>query len=299
MSNTSHYINGTWTAGEGEPLASTDPATGEATWRGTAATPNEVDRAVAAAPRRAAGVVSAGRPRETNPVGCVPGATRIRQARAHRNRQPRHRQAPVGIARGGGGDDRKGPSLDRRVHRAASPRFLRPQRRSGWHALQTVRRLRRVRPVQPSPGNLPNGHIVPALLAGNTVVFKPSELAAAVGQAMTELWDRARLPAGVLNTVQGGPETGAALSPPRRDRRGLLHRKLPRLGVRLAGQWAPTPWKMLALEMGGNNPLVVWDAGRPRRRGLLDDPIGLHHRGATMHLRAAADHPERRRGATA
>ncbi len=62
------------------------------------------------------------------------------------------------------------------------------------------------------PGHLPNGHIVPALLAGNTVVFKPSELTPRSGEAVVKLWQQAGLPAGVLNLVQGGRETGEALS---------------------------------------------------------------------------------------
>ena len=61
------------------------------------------------------------------------------------------------------------------------------------------------------PGHLPNGHIVPALLAGNTVVFKPSELTPAVAQKTTELCVAAGLPANVLNLVQGARETGTHL----------------------------------------------------------------------------------------
>ena len=44
------------------------------------------------------------------------------------------------------------------------------------------------------PGHLPNGHIVPALLAGNTVVFKPSELTPRSGEAVVKLWQQAGLP---------------------------------------------------------------------------------------------------------
>src|ERR1041385_5370236 len=54
------------------------------------------------------------------------------------------------------------------------------------------------------PGHLPNGHIVPALLAGNTVVFKPSEYTPRVGDAIAECLRSAGLPEGVMNVVQGG-----------------------------------------------------------------------------------------------
>ncbi|WP_366917254.1 succinylglutamate-semialdehyde dehydrogenase [Maricaulis sp.] len=110
------------------------------------------------------------------------------------------------------------------------------------------------------PGHLPNGHIVPALLAGNTVVFKPSELTPGVGEFMARAWQAAGLPAGVLNLVQGARETGAA---------ALDHADLD--GVLFTGSWptgqfihkkfAGRTGIQLALEMGGNNPLVVWDAG--------------------------------------
>jgi succinylglutamic semialdehyde dehydrogenase len=109
------------------------------------------------------------------------------------------------------------------------------------------------------PGHLPNGHIVPALLAGNTVVFKPSELTPAVAQRTAELWQEAGLPAGALNLVQGARDTGAALaSHPGVD--GLYFTGSVAGGVSLHRAWADQPHKILALEMGGNNPLVVWDA---------------------------------------
>ena len=109
------------------------------------------------------------------------------------------------------------------------------------------------------PAHLPNGHIVPALLAGNTIVFKPSELTPAVGQFMVECWAAAGLPEGVLNIVQGGGDTGRALAgDPGLD--GLLFTGSPGTGAALARQFAETPGKILALEMGGNNPLIVWDA---------------------------------------
>ncbi len=108
------------------------------------------------------------------------------------------------------------------------------------------------------PGHLPNGHIVPALLAGNTVVFKPSELTPLVAQKTIELWHLAGLPAGVLNLVQGEVETGKALvSHPQID--GLFFTGSSRTGKLLHEQFAGHPGKILALEMGGNNPLIVKD----------------------------------------
>ena len=107
------------------------------------------------------------------------------------------------------------------------------------------------------PGHLPNGHIVPALLAGNTVVFKPSELTPATGEAMVAAWHEAGLPPGVLNIVQGGRETGAALVASDID--GLLFTGSAAAGAFFRKAFADRPKVILALELGGNNPLVVWD----------------------------------------
>lgn len=107
------------------------------------------------------------------------------------------------------------------------------------------------------PAHLPNGHIVPALLAGNTVVFKPSELTPAVADFMADCWAAAGLPDGVLNIVHGGGETGKALASTDID--GLLFTGSAPVGASLARQFAESPGKILALEMGGNNPLIVWD----------------------------------------
>ncbi len=109
------------------------------------------------------------------------------------------------------------------------------------------------------PGHLPNGHIVPALLAGNAIVFKPSEQAPLVGELTVRAWESAGLPAGVLNLVQGGRETGTALAS-HEGLDGLYFTGSFPVGRSLSNAFAAHPGKILALEMGGNNPLVVWNA---------------------------------------
>lgn len=106
------------------------------------------------------------------------------------------------------------------------------------------------------PAHLPNGHIVPALLAGNTVVFKPSEHTPWVAQKIVECWEKARLPAGVINMVQGGVETGILLSQ-HLDIDGLMFTGSFKTGLILSALYAKFPQKMLVLEMGGNNPFLV------------------------------------------
>ena len=108
------------------------------------------------------------------------------------------------------------------------------------------------------PAHLPNGHLVPALLAGNCAVFKPSELTPGVAEATVRLWLQAGLPPGVLNLVQGGRETGMALAQhPAID--GLYFTGSVATGISLHQQFAGQPQKILALEMGGNNPLIAQD----------------------------------------
>lgn len=106
------------------------------------------------------------------------------------------------------------------------------------------------------PGHLPNGHIVPALLAGNSVVFKPSELTPKVAELTVKCWIEAGLPAGVLNLLQGARKTGVALAA-HAGIDGLFFTGSSRTGNSLHQQFAGRPDKILALEMGGNNPLVV------------------------------------------
>lgn len=106
------------------------------------------------------------------------------------------------------------------------------------------------------PAHLPGAHIAPALLAGNTIVFKPSELAPAVGQWLVEAWRAAGIPDGVLNLVHGAAPVAihAAKSP---KTAGVLFTGSERAGTSLHRSLAGQPQKVLALELGGNNPLVV------------------------------------------
>jgi len=106
------------------------------------------------------------------------------------------------------------------------------------------------------PGHLPNGHIVPALLAGNTIVFKPSEKAPLVAEKMVRIWDKVGLPKGVLNLVQGGKQTGVDLIN-HKDIDGVYFTGSYEVGAQIHSSFAGRPEKILALEMGGNNPLIV------------------------------------------
>ncbi len=107
------------------------------------------------------------------------------------------------------------------------------------------------------PAHLPNGHIVPAILAGNTIVFKPSEFTPLSGAWLVHAWEQAGLTSGVLNLVQGARETGIALAG-HAQIDGLYFTGSSSTGAALHRAAGGQTAKILALEMGGNNPLIVW-----------------------------------------
>jgi len=107
------------------------------------------------------------------------------------------------------------------------------------------------------PLHLPNGHITPALIAGNTIVYKPSESTPMVAEYMMMLWEKAGLPAGVINMIHGGKEIVQGLCKHPLNK-GLLFTGSYKVGKQINKIMADYPEKIIALELGGNNPLVVW-----------------------------------------
>jgi succinylglutamic semialdehyde dehydrogenase len=108
------------------------------------------------------------------------------------------------------------------------------------------------------PAQIPTNTVVPALLAGNAVVFKPSEKVPATGRFFIECLHAAGVPEGAARFLPGGPETGAALAR-HPDIDGLLFSGSTRTGMALHRIFGEMPPRMLSLQMGGNNPIVVWD----------------------------------------
>ncbi len=251
------FIGGRWREGRGQAFASIDPATGGAVWEQAGATAEDVTEAVAAA--RAAFHDWADRPR----AGRVEALRRY-QAALEARRGPMaeaisretgkalwETTAELGsmIAK----VDASTAAYDERTgEKAAATGFGRAVLRHRPHGVMAV-----LGPFN-FPGHLPNGHIVPALLAGDTVVFKPSEETPWAGELMAEALEAAELPAGVFNLVQGGRDTGAALLEEAID--GLLFTGSAQAGAVFRRRFIDRPEVILALELGGNNPLVVWDA---------------------------------------
>lgn len=115
------------------------------------------------------------------------------------------------------------------------------------------------------PGHLANGHIIPALLTGNTVIFKPSEKSPMVGQIMAECFNEAGIPAGVFQLVQGEKEIGRRLCV-HEGISGILFTGSYEVGTRIKQDTLQQHWKILALEMGGKNPVILW----PDEKGELN-----------------------------
>ncbi|MCP5397367.1 MAG: succinylglutamate-semialdehyde dehydrogenase [Sphingomonadaceae bacterium] len=118
------------------------------------------------------------------------------------------------------------------------------------------------------PAHLPNGHIVPALIAGNVVIFKPSEKTPAVGELLMKCFNKAGISAAVAQFMPGGPEEGKALvAHPGID--GVLFTGSAQAGIAINKRLATNPGKIVALEMGGNNPIVVIDTPKVSDAAVL------------------------------
>ncbi|MFI8609193.1 succinylglutamate-semialdehyde dehydrogenase [Pseudomonas sp. NPDC077649] len=250
-----HYIAGHWYAGGGEPLQSLDPVSQAVIWQGRGASAAQVDQAVQAA--RAAFSLWAAHSLDGRIAvlerfaACLKThADELARAIGEETGKPLWEAAT------------EVTSMVNKVAISIQSYRERTGEKSGPLADATAVLRHKPHGVVAVfgpynfPGHLPNGHIVPALLAGNCVLFKPSELTPKVAELTVKCWAEAGLPAGVLNLLQGGRETGVALAGhPGID--GLFFTGSSRTGNLLHAQFAGRPDKILALEMGGNNPLIV------------------------------------------
>ena len=239
----------------GDPIISHEPATGKELWRGR---PGDVDETV-------------GRARRAWPAWAAqPLATRIELCRRFANevRKENDNLAEL-IARETGK-----PLWEARTEveavinkveisvRAYAERSAQKKLDSALQGTAAVRHkphgvLAVLGPYN-FPAHLPNGHIIPALIAGNAIVFKPSEKTPAVGEALVRCFHKAGISAAVVQLLVGGPDEGKALvAHPQVD--GVLFTGSAQAGIAINRKLASNPGKIVALEMGGNNPIVVWD----------------------------------------
>lgn len=253
----SNFINGQWKAGSGVELVTVNPATGKQTWASREATTADVAEACAAA--RNAFEAWAFRPLEER----IAIVTKFRDLLKENNEQ-----LAALIAEEVGKPMWEARTEVTTMANKVDISIQSYNARTGevHNKVPDGEAVLRHRPhgvfgvfgPYNFPGHLPNGHIVPALIAGNTVVFKPSEYAPRTAIKTVQLWQQAGVPAGVINLVNGGRETGVALGQ-NQDIDGVLFTGSSQTGAALHRQFGGQPGKLLALEMGGNNPLVVWD----------------------------------------
>lgn len=251
----SHYIANEWTTGGGKELVAIDPTASAPSWQGRAATTSEVDLAVQAArdafeswaelPLRARidfvhSFAAVLKKHETSLAESICISTGKPRWEAMQEVASMIGKVAVSL-------EAYAERCGEKVREVSGSKAITRYKPHGVVAVLGPFNL---------PGHLPNGHIVPALIAGNTVVFKPSEQTPLVGQRMMEVWDEVALPRGVINMVQGGRDTGIALAQ-HHGIDGLFFTGSFAAGLALSRSFAETPERILALEMGGNNPLIV------------------------------------------
>ncbi|MGE3930612.1 MAG: succinylglutamate-semialdehyde dehydrogenase [Hyphomonadaceae bacterium] len=250
------WIGGQWREGGGERFSSHDPATGEKIWEGRAADADDVAEAMAAA--RLAFRAWAKRPVEER-VSIVRAFAKAIEKRGDDLARTISSEMGKALWDARGEVQAVIGKIEISV-RAQAERAGAHEEKTAFGAMALAHHPHGVLAVFGPfnfPAHLPNGHIVPALLAGNTLVFKPSELTPGTGAIMCEAWEEAGLPAGVLNLTQGARETGAALldAP---GLNGVLFTGSAETGALIHRKFAGRPEVMLALELGGNNPLIAW-----------------------------------------
>ena len=240
-------------------IVSTDPCTGEVVWRGPASAPGELDEALARA--RQGFAAWAARPQ----------AERHAAARRFADlAKARREEIATLLSRETGKPfwetlteaDTVAGKIEVSIRAQAERAGERATEIAGGQARLAHRPHGVLAVIGPFnfPMHLPNGHIAPALIAGNAVVFKPSEKTPASGLLLVALWREAGVPAEALQAVIGGPDVAEALTAhPEVD--GVLFTGGVEAGRAIHRALADQPQKILALELGGNNPLVAWDVG--------------------------------------
>jgi aldehyde dehydrogenase (NAD+) len=250
-------INGEWRDGTGERFEQRNPARlSEVTGRWPLATPAEVDEAIVAAEqeydswRRTTAVeradlfrrVLAGIEARRDELAAALTAENGKTLKeSHAEIQSGYREMDFQIGEG------------LRLNGSTTPSI-----NSGVLSYDTRRPLGVVSIISPwnFPFNVPCRKMTPALMAGNTVVFKPSSLTPYTGQLFVELLADAGFPPGVVNYVTGGGSSvGTTLATDPRIR-AVSFTGSTSVGEGIHRIGAET-MKKTQLEMGGKNPLVV------------------------------------------
>ncbi|MGY5450765.1 succinylglutamate-semialdehyde dehydrogenase [Agarivorans sp. MS3-6] len=255
MEHLNQFINGQWLAGKGTSFKSIDPAKNHCVWQGHAAVESQVDAAVSAARASQFAWYMSGVEARVTIIKQFAGLLEENKESlalviAQETGKPLWETRTEIAAMIGKVAISEKAYFERTGESSAELPIATAVLRHKPHGVVAV-----FGPYN-FPGHLPNGHIVPALIAGNTVVLKPSELTPYTSESIVKLWQQAGLPEGVLNLVQGEVDTGKALAS-HAGIDGLFFTGSSSTGHVLHQQFASQPDKILALEMGGNNPLVI------------------------------------------
>lgn len=248
------YVNGQWIKGDGTVLESLNPATGNLLWQGRNAVESEICAASDAAHRAL--------PHWANTS--FEERAKYTQAFATAVEQKREELALL-IAQETGKPLWEAKTEVSAVIGKINLSIQSYHERTGATQTQTADSTNSLR-YKPHgvvvvlgafnfPAHLSNGHIVPAILAGNTVLYKPSEQTPAVAEYIMQCWHDSGLPAGVINCLQGDAACGKILL--EQDIQGVYFTGSYATGLRIHQQFSSRPEVILALEMGGNNPLIV------------------------------------------
>jgi succinylglutamic semialdehyde dehydrogenase len=249
-----HFINNQWVSGAGSMFTSINPATGEILWLGQEATPHEITAAFEGAQKALTGW--SGLAHEVR-VSCLQRFAR----QVETNKQKLTHQISLETGKPLWEAATEVLSVIGKIDlsiKAYETRCPKTETTSG-----DTTHILRYKPhgviavLGPFnfPAHLSNGHIVPALLAGNTIVYKPSELTPSVAEFIMQCWHDAQLPRGVIQCVQGGVATAKTLLS--LDVQGVFFTGSYSTGILINKQFSERPEVILALEMGGNNPLVI------------------------------------------
>ncbi|GGI75756.1 succinylglutamate-semialdehyde dehydrogenase [Legionella impletisoli] len=254
MIKLSHFYKGTWHEGHGESFTSVNPVNNEMLWSGHEATEQEVCEAVSSA-HEAFGTWAS-----------LDLSSRVSYLKQFGNEiEKNHEALTTLISKETGKPLWESKTEVKSVigkinlsieayHERTGEKEVQVPDASGHLRFKPLGVVGVLGPFN-FPAHLSNGHIVPALLAGNTVVYKPSELTPAVAEFIVQCFENAKFPPGVLNCVQGRANTAKSLID--QDIQGVYFTGSYKTGLSINKQLSHRPEVLLALEMGGNNPLII------------------------------------------
>lgn len=251
------FINNKWVRGEGEQFSSIDPGNRQIVWKGTAAASRDIEKAILAA--KEAFKLWSSQSLEKR-ISYVKEYQKILKDKTDLLAESiaKSMGKPLWDAKGEVASMIAKIDISIEAQSSRCQEILKEGKTVFSHIRYKPHGVIAVFGPFNFPGHLPNGHIIPALIAGNTILFKPSEYTPLVAEEMIKCWESVHIPAGVINLLQGGKETGQAIAH-HLDIDGLFFTGSYPTGKWLSSFFGNHPEKILALEMGGNNPLIVWE----------------------------------------